>query len=66
MSFAHLTKQDQPLTIRQFQEIVKLSQNELVNGVRSLLRRCLITQKEKYYHITPLLNQFNQLISDKS
>ncbi len=49
-----LAKQDKPLTIMQLQAIVKLSQNELINGVRSLLRRCLILEKEKKYYILKL------------
>jgi AAA+ ATPase superfamily predicted ATPase len=53
-----LAKQDQPLTIMQLKEIVQLSQNELVNGLRSLLRRCLIITKEELYYIQPVLCEF--------
>jgi FMN-dependent NADH-azoreductase len=41
-----LSNSQQPVTIQELKELVTLSQNGLVNAVRSLLRRCLIQTEE--------------------
>ncbi|MTJ11203.1 ATP-binding protein [Anabaena sp. UHCC 0187] len=56
-----LAKLDTSVSIIQLKELVSLSQIELVNGMRSLLRRCLIETIEKpqvVYSLNPLLRVY--------
>lgn len=64
-----LAKLDKSVTITELKKLVDLSQIELINGVRSLLRRCLIEtteQPEVVYYINPLLRLYCRNLSERS
>jgi hypothetical protein len=61
-----LAKLDHPVNMTQLKEYVNLSQTELVNGVRSLIRRCLLETVENpeiVYKLSPLLRAYCQNVS---
>jgi len=53
-----LARENQPVTIAKLLEKGQISSSDLLNGLQSLSRRCLIEKQESLYTLLPVLRQY--------